>query len=346
MTNISSNMKMVTVVSIVAVVIGLVSWFFMLNGGASAVGFNDRSPWGLLIAAFLFFEAVASGALFAGALLKNKSLLALGLGAAAAAGFAIVADLGAPFAIWALIFTPNIHAPMMLDVWFLTLNMVFGALMFFNISTNITRNVLLVVSVLLPVGTAWMITSLPGAPGWMSSIEIPLLLIEVAIVGCAVAYVLDKTEVIKTPFIIALGSFLVISVAEHLKFVYALPASNESIFFAAFDSLYQIVYWGMIAICILLPLVMLITKKGTPAIIATLSFVGVFVSKALLIEKGNLLPYEHFGNAFVSNELMFNNNIISIPPTSTLEVLVILGSFGLMCVVAMFLTAIPQRKSA
>ena len=57
--------------------------------------------------------------------------MAVGVAGVMGAGLAILPDIGTPLVAWRLFFTPNFAAPMVLDVWFVNLNVVLGALLLF-----------------------------------------------------------------------------------------------------------------------------------------------------------------------------------------------------------------------
>ena len=110
---------------------GLGVWIAMMNLGlATTTAMGNIFNWGLLIAVFAFLvgfgagaQLVASGIVLFGRPGSQRLVLPLqacGLGAVIGAAVAVMADLGAPFHIFAMLLHPNPASPLVWDMVALT----------------------------------------------------------------------------------------------------------------------------------------------------------------------------------------------------------------------------------
>ena len=110
---------------------GLGAWVAMMNlGFATTTAMGNIFNWGLLIAVFAFLvgfgagaQLVASGIVLFGRPESQRLVLPLqacGLGAVIGAAVAVMADLGSPFHIFAMVLHPNPASPLAWDMVALT----------------------------------------------------------------------------------------------------------------------------------------------------------------------------------------------------------------------------------
>lgn len=312
----------------------------------SATNVSDEAPWGVYIAAFLLFEALCVGSLFFGAWLKNRFMVGLGVAAACATGLSIGFDLGSPLVMWRLLLTPNLSAPMILDVWFLGASVIFGLVLWFALSTgreklaDVSAVLTQIAAVLLPLGTAWLFTTLPGMPGWESSLEIAMFIVQAAAVGLAIACV-QKKDWSKA----AAGALLVllaVNVAEAGHTFYSgEELSSEVMLFGKFAP----IYWLALIIGVVVPMVLLI-KGGSQKAAMILTVAGVAVSKYLYIVKGNLFPYHNWhGKVTLPFEAAVDGHTMLVYTPAPVEWVICLGAAGLMLAVAAVLCTCKTEKA-
>lgn len=290
----------------IIVLAGIFAWSRELSGVQGATDLSDYAPWGLYIACFLFFEAMCAGILFTtaigiivGNIVSRIKMAVGGVIAGVCAGLAILPDLGSPMVAWHLLFTPNLKSPMILDVWFLGLTIVVGSVVAWAIiskNEKIAKSwsyALAVVSVLLPIGTAWMFTTYPGKTGWASSLEIAVFLVQAVVLGASIWYLFNQNNQARTILFGALIANLVLTLGESGHALY-----NSGIETLAMKAMmtgsYSALFWLQILVGIALPIVLLWGSKAVN-VVAGISIAGVLVSKYLFVVKGNIFPLLHAG---------------------------------------------------
>ncbi|HZJ84055.1 MAG TPA: NrfD/PsrC family molybdoenzyme membrane anchor subunit [Syntrophomonadaceae bacterium] len=287
---------------------GLVMWILSLQGNPGTNSLNDFAPWGIYIALFIFFEAIAAGTMVIAAImnfikvdvLSQKRLLLVGLVSALCAGLAIIADLGSPFVAWRLFFTPVVSAPMILDVWFVSLIIISGIVLWWALSKDKAQVakgssiVLIVSSLLLPLATSWLFTSLPGKLAWTGTIEFAVFLLQAGLAGVCVFYLLQKNndsfkEISRNLVIFFITINLLLLLGQIGSTLYASGTSTLSDL-ALISGTYKFVFWGQLLVCLVLPLALFLTRK-TMLVASYLVLGGIAVSKYLFIAKGNHMPF-------------------------------------------------------
>lgn len=125
------SMKWIGFLGIALLVLGLVGWIMQLTGGLlTGSGMTDIFLWGLLIVMFAFMVGFGAGAqlvcsaiyLWGDESLRPlaRTAAAIGLACVAAAGVAILADLGAIRNVMAMIVGLNLRSPLAWDMIALT----------------------------------------------------------------------------------------------------------------------------------------------------------------------------------------------------------------------------------
>ena len=105
---------------------GLAAWIFQIVQGLQVTNLSNLFSWGLYMGSFEFFIALATGGMLVFSIAyiwKVESLMPFGKLASlcafanvAAAGVAIMTDLGQPFRVLQMLLTPNIGSPLFWDV--------------------------------------------------------------------------------------------------------------------------------------------------------------------------------------------------------------------------------------
>ena len=181
---------------------GIVGWLGVINGSPDTIELTESAQWGLLVGMFFFFEALGSGFLIVGALKKSPTALLVGVAGIVGACVMILMDLYHPAAAWRLFLAPNIGSPMFLDVLFSALCIVFGVALIAawkkgaEAPARVLRPAVVVASVLFPLGTAWLCTTLPGQLGW-STLELVSFFLAVGVSAAAALCCLpDKSRLV------------------------------------------------------------------------------------------------------------------------------------------------------
>lgn len=301
-----SSMNKPTIVNIVCavfIVSGIYFWSRGYTGKPDATNMDQYTTWGLYIALFLFFEAVGTGALFIAAVNKEvKCRLQLAIAGTVCilgASLAIMLDLGGLLPSWRLFFAPNIASPILWDVWFASLSMVFGIGLIYSLSKGNEPKVFAplaaLFSVALPIGTAILFTSLPGRIGWGSSLEIATFLVQVALAGVCFFILFSIKDYVKISKWAA-GLFLItliFVIGEIFLAIY--ESSIEGIpLIALMTEEYAVLFWLWIIAGLVIPLA-LSFKAKYPTVTVGLGLFGILAGKFLFTVKGNLYPYLRAG---------------------------------------------------
>ncbi len=290
--------------------VGIYSWARILGGAPGSVSFSDHAPWGLFIALFLLLESLAAGALFLAAIpgiwngrrdSTRLATLLVGLVAGLCAGLAILPDLGAPLQAWRLLFSPNAGSPMLLDVWLLALNLLLGLLLWWAIAAG--RDEVMggaswlqaVAALALPVGTAWLFSSMLGRPGWGSALLVPEFLIQAAIGGVSVAILLGlrvRASLDLRPLNQAMVAALlaqILLVVGQAGFALYRNGPETIPYRALLVGSNGLLFWAAVLFGMALPVAMVWTRRGhTQA--PWLALAGVALSKYQFMVLGNQYP--------------------------------------------------------
>lgn len=301
----SKNKKQLAVVGLVLFALGIFGWAQELSGNPGATNLSNFAPWGLYIALFLFFEAIAAGALFFGAAYKSPKLLLVGIAAAIGTAAAIIPDLGAPLLMFQLLLSPNFSAPMLLDVVFVIFNIVFGAILLIGIKrgreglVKLFRILQMIVAVALPVGTAWLFTTMPGKPGWGSALEIGVFVCSAALAGYLLLYFVLKDKTAITGVLVSLGLSILLLFGEMGQALYSTFSAETAPMLGIMTGSYAWLFWTALAGLMLLPLVLGFFNKGGAIPLIALAGLGILVNKFLYVVKGNMFPLERLGEGVV-----------------------------------------------
>jgi Ni/Fe-hydrogenase subunit HybB-like protein len=336
----------VAVLGVVLAIIGIALWILSL-GGSNITSLSDYSSWGLAIVGFLFFEAIAAGCLLLASLIKERrprmTLATLALATGVSAALCVMFDLGNPVNMWRLFFSPNLAAPMVLDVILITILMLVALVML--VAGGLNKNGLLkgvsylgvFIALLLPMATAWMFTTLVGKIGWASAIEIATFVAATLVAGSSIAMLAgERSE--KTRFLLLVGlvALLLCSLGEVIKSLHS-QANIESVsLIQMFDGPLAGLYAAFI-IAGVIPLIALCVAKRGGIAVTLLALLGVFLSKFLFIMQGNQLTYVNIGKNIQIPFLQLSAADFNQAPqyvASWQEWGMVVGAFGLALVVA------------
>lgn len=354
------NKKAINILCLLLIIVGIFAWSRELIGVPGASNLSEYTPWGLYIALFVFFEALCVGTLFIAAIgnsnIPRLKMAIIGTVGAVCAGMAILPDLGSPLASWRLLFTPNITAPMLLDFWLLGLIFVFGILLIIGLNgekkglTRLSQIVLPFLTVLLPIATALLFTTLPGRVGWSSLLEIGMFIAQAALAGLCVLIILQElahnpmkniSKLILAFLLINLA--LLIGEAGHT--IYS-SGTETLIFKALLSGELAWLFWFYVIVGLVIP-ALILAKEKLPLVAAIIALMGIAISKYIFVLKGNIYPFLNLGEGLVVPELGMTPNGILVANyfPSGLEWLVGLGIFALgMLLINLTLNILTRKE--
>lgn len=298
----------IVVVCAIVLVAGL---YFYSQKQTGVPGVDALTPYtslGILMSAFLFFEAVGAGSLlFAGLTDDRERSLALsliGLVGVVCAGIAVVADVGTPLRLWQLWITPVAYSPIFLDIVFMTLGVIFAVLLIVGLKTG---NALLVkagraacgaIGVIMPLGTSLIFTGMSAALGFESLLEIAYFLLQSvmagSIVSVGVGLVRKRDSSRERKIAVALlACNALLRLSEMALCFYRTDTTMEATKAIVFGQ-YAPIFWITLIAGVVVPCVLLAARKFMPISVFLVLF-GAFGSKVVFILKGNLFPYIDFG---------------------------------------------------
>lgn len=296
--------RIVGIVGLALFAAGIVGWMGVINSSPDAIELTESAQWGLLVGMFFFFEAVGSGFLIVGALKQSPIALLVGVAGIVGACAMILMDLYHPAAAWRLFFAPNVASPMFLDVLFSALCIAFGVALIAALKKGVgavvlgLRAAVVIVSVLFPLGTAWLCTTLPGQLGW-STLELVSFFLAVG-VSAAAALCFLRMDKGREMLIAFLAATLVVAIAEAGFLLYGTDELLESL------TMREVVagklaplFWVATIGFVLLPLALAFVERVDVRVPAAIGVAGIALSKYLFAVKGNLFPYLSLDNVSV-----------------------------------------------
>lgn len=288
--------RAIGIAGVILFVLGVFGWQGLLHGGPDMLELTESAQWGLLVAMFFFFEALGSGFLLVGALRGHVGSLVVGVAGVLAACVIILMDLYHPVAGWRLFLAPNVGSPMFLDMLFSALCIIFGVFCIVLLRgkskalSHACRVVVGVLSILFPLGTSWLCTTLPGQWGW-SPLEVASFFTAVAVCAGAAATVF-KMERGRVALCVALAISFLFIVADAGFLLYGEDTAttslvNREVVIGRYAPLFWITTLAFVAV----PAVLALCKRVDGRIVAAVAVLGVALSKYLFAVKGNLFPY-------------------------------------------------------
>jgi molybdopterin-containing oxidoreductase family membrane subunit len=317
----------------------------LLNGHGDYKNISDYNPWGLYIALFLAFEAITAGALLFASIEKDVQaklkMAIVALGAGVATGVSILFDLGTPQHALSLLFSPNISAPMVLDVWCLTACIIANIFLIIAVLQakgrflKVASIIAGVFAAALPVGTAILFITLPGRIGWYSSLEIAVFIATAAIAGVAIRALCRSNDAGNSRLaLVALLATLLLAVTEIIKAYYASGLEAIAVRELLGGPMAPL-FWVWIIVGLVVPLVLFALRKSV-LLAAGLVLAGVLLGKIVFVARGNLLAYTSIGDNLTVPA--FNNGaygyIVLAPYLPSLnEIVVGIGCLAILVVI-------------
>ncbi len=219
-------------IGIVLLVVGLAGWAMQLAGGLfTTTGMTDIFLWGLVIAMFAFMVGFGAGAqlvasaiyLFGKDELKPlaRTAAAVGLACVAAAGVAILADLGAIRNILAMIVGLNLRSPLAWDMLALTAFIVVSVVQLVMIARDARSTKVWVIlaglcAVVLQI-VEGLLFSMQSAHAWWATPIMPIDFLVVAFVsGSALMLLIACVKGAPQTAVAWLGRLCAWAIAVHL----------------------------------------------------------------------------------------------------------------------------------
>lgn len=305
------NKGIAILVCIACIVAGIVAWGCMMSMGLlQTTGMGNIFDWGLLIAIFAFLVGFGAGSQFVASyiILGNKQDLkpyaaisqSIAIGGAVGAAVAVMADLGHPLNIFAMLMHPNAASPLVWDMVALTLFIVVAVVCLAAIvkewkSARIWMGVGALCALALQL-VEGLLFALMEARAWWHSFIMPLDFIVVACVcGLAIITVICCYTKRQEAIVAArkLSGLLFVFAIAHvcLSLVEVVMLACESVPGAesAFELLgsYAVLYVEEIGICLVAAIVLRVNLENASRkkimVCAALIIVAMFAHRLMLL---------------------------------------------------------------
>lgn len=199
-------------VAAIVTVCGLVLWGMQLSGGFMDTNMRDFAPWGISLAAFMFFVGVSIGSMaiatipraFAiegfGGISKTATWVAI-VTAVLGVGFVVV-DLGQPLRLWELFAYSNMSSPLMWDIIVLAVYLILGIVYLWMLvraesgkasdkAQRIMAVIMLVWSLAVITVDAWIFSLMPARAMWNTALMAPWFICSALASGTALVLMLS-----------------------------------------------------------------------------------------------------------------------------------------------------------
>lgn len=296
-------------VGLALLVLGLIGWALQLSGGLLAgSGMTNIFLWGIMIALFAFMVGFGAGAQIIASIiyLSNREELlpvarmaaAVGLACVAAAGVAILADLGAVRNVLYMLIGLNLSSPLAWDMIALTAFIVVSVIQLVMIarkssSVKLWAALAGICAVVLQI-IEGLLFSLQTAHAWWATPIMPVDFLAVAVVsGSALVLIIACIKDVPAAARTWLGWVCAIAVAMHLVLalgdlgLVALKETPESTgVLSAIGAVLPLYLCELIlpAVGMIILFVTAKADKTTPKIIAAaLVIVGIFAHRLMLL---------------------------------------------------------------
>lgn len=277
--------------------LGFVFWIKQITTGFS--GYSTQYAWGLYIAAFFMAVAGGAGAMIIAAVANTTKMMddlisrqyyKAALSMFVMAGFFILADLGAPFNLFKLVFTTNISAPMVMDFWLLVACVIICCLAIFAKSFSRVLSYLgLILAVILLGAESWLVSSAHVQNLWGITMGGGSAFIQVGIMAFALLLLIGQNgKYVRYGLFLSLLLFLAISLTD--LFVGMVNGSRLGMQWTAVSQ--SGLFWTGTVLGIIIPLLMLLMKadKFPSAAIPILAMLGVLLTKWSYIWSSQSIP--------------------------------------------------------
>lgn len=302
--------KTVLAIGLILCIAGVAFWARQLTGGMHVTNLRNNFSWGLYIGSFEFFVALATGGFLVYAIahlwdvkaLRPFTLLASAeaLACLGAAGVAIMTDLGAPFRMLYMFFTPNVKSPLFWDVLIMSAAAILGIVMVLTKDrfARVLAPLSLAVAVLLSIVTSLLFATQNAREWWHSALLPVNAVCEATAAGLAFMILLislTKGEdivpaqqgitILTRIASCAILLYLVMTLIEIIPLAWSGTQASSHLLSVLFRD-----YGILFALMILLPFIAMIgffrsrQPHGTLVICsAVLAMAGIFIQRMMLI---------------------------------------------------------------
>ena len=354
-------------VCVICIALGGFGLFQILSGQPEASSISIYQPLGLLMSTFVFLESLGSGSLVASVLEKREKestkLALFGLAAMACSGLVVILDLGKPIDSWRLWFAPNLESPILLDVWFMTFALIFGAARVVALKKGwsgfrkVTDIGTIVFAIILPLATSMIFCSTEGRIGYNTTMTMAVFLVQVAIGGALATLLLtsnfNETGILSQKGLRTLAAALLafnalLVIGELLLASHRGSFESLSLKTIAFGS-YAPVFWIDLILGIMVPACLLATNKGTK-IAAGIGLVGMFLSKFIFVVRGNAITQYAalLGDGYyvpVVGDTLDGSWLLNASFPTSNEIMICIATFALVIFTTLVLMTIVRPKS-
>ncbi len=293
----------------VLVLIGIAAWAIQLTQGMSVIGTGQSVVWGVYIVSFFLLAGLAGGLviLAAGADLEvvpglkpyRRGLLLGALACFIASGFMILMDIGQPFRVLNMVFSPNLSSPFEWDFGCLALGVVVAAIyLYVGPQGKLLPVLAALVAALVVVVEGWILSMSAGSPLWHGGMMPAIFFVEALVAASALTLITQSNRDAGRWLVRALLVLLPILVALNLFELAAVNYAGEPEAQAAASLLLTgnlaLFFWGELLLGIVIPFALLAwfgrdrTMVLTAAVLAIL---GVFVAKYVVLVAGQAIPF-------------------------------------------------------
>ncbi len=293
----------------VLVLIGIAAWAIQLTQGMSVIGTGQVVVWGVYIVSFFLLAGMAGGLVILAAAADlgvipglqpyRRGLLLGALASFIASGFMILMDIGQPFRVLNMVFSPNLSSPFVWDFGCLALSVVVAAIyLYVAPKGKLIPAIAALVAALVIVVEGWILSMSPGGVLWHGGMMPAMFLVEALVAAAAITLIARGEDDISHWLIRALLVLLPILVALNVFEITAVSYAGDPDAKAAaalfLNGNLATLFWGQLLLGIVVPFALLawFAANRTAVIVAgVLAILGVFVAKYIVLVAGQAIPF-------------------------------------------------------
>jgi dimethyl sulfoxide reductase membrane subunit len=294
----------------VLVAIGIIAWIVQLAVGFDVLGVGQSISWGVYIATFFMLAGAGSGLLLLtaasdlGVLVdlakERRSFLIASVACYIAAGFMILMDVGKPWRVLNMVFSPNFKSMFVWDFYFLALSVILALVYLYRspMSKGFSGAMALAATAVVLV-EGWILAVSAGTPLWHSSIIPVTFFVEGVLTASAMVLLKKGAEssagnVLRRLMLTLLPIVLVLNLLEAVTMSYAGEAEAAAAMKLLVGGSLALAFWGQLVVGVILPFVLLLRAESnlrTIRVAAFLAIVGVLAAKLNLLVAGRAIPF-------------------------------------------------------
>lgn len=315
------------VVAAAVTIVGLVLWGMQLSGGFMDTAMRDFSPWGLSIAAFMFFVGLSVGGMVVAAAPRTFGVRGFGgiekiaawvsiCCTVLAIGFVVV-DLGQPLRLWELFAYSNLNSPLMWDIVVLAVYLVLSFVYLWTLlrfddrrasekALRIVSTVALLCALVVCAVDAWIFSLMPSRALWNTALLAPWFISSALVSGTALVLVVvaalrragylefDQANLVKLAKLVAVFACVDLFFFACELITEGFPgASGAEVVAMLTAGPLAPYFWIEVVGCALAALVGFVPKlRTTPLMVvaSVLAVLGILCKRVLLIVGGFQVP--------------------------------------------------------